>query len=903
MAGCSVQMIRKLEAGDARPSPDLAVRITHALVPSPEAGDEAAGPPFALWLRRQRQALLRTQAELADQAGCSISTIKRLEQGRLRPSQTLATKLAQVLEIPQQDRPAWIQRAREPAGAAEVPGPIRRTNLPPLMLSPIGRNREMARAGAALTREQARLVTLTGPAGIGKTRLALYIASGLEAAFPDGIWWVPLASLADPALLETTISRALELHDGTGPPAVARLRSYLRPRRLLLVLDNFEHLLTAAPVLADLLAGAPGLRLLATSQAPLGLAGELVLTLPPLAVPPLAPLPPLPDLPAYPAMQLFLQEALAADAAFQLTPDNAALLVEICRRLDGLPLAIELAAARSRRYSPAAMLAGLDQPLDFLTAAESGDRPPRHQALRQALAWSTNLLQAADQVLFAGLGIFAGGATLEAVESLLPPLLEAALLPRGGAAAARRGLEHLLTHHLVLQEGEDGATRFTLLDTVRAFAREQLQARNLLAPAAAHHAHYYLAQAEQESDTAGAITPAGLDRLEQELDNYRAALDWTLAAPDRHPLAARLALALVQFWEMRGYWQEGQRWLMRILAQMEPAPDPLTARLEYHAGRLAHLQGEYATAEPLLQRSLAAGRRHIADPTAAWAANALGWMAYSQGHYHQARAYYEQGLAAARATDTHTAAAILNGLGAIALMYGDRPAEPLLQEGLALRQAVGDQQGIARSFNMLGLAAQRLSDYPQAIRHFQACLTIARTLGDKLSIALALNNLGWVSIAAGDLAEAQIYLAAALGQAREVGSPLSSILALCSLGWLAIYRGTPEQAAALLAESLAGTETHGMSAIRVICYLGQALLAIRQHDTERASRLFDQAETLRRQLSLIPTPHMQQVALEIAQVTGRPPPGLTTEPEQAPAESDSRAAFRYNETQIESHNE
>lgn len=883
LAGCSVQMIRKLEAGDARPSPDLAVRITSALVPSPDSPGAAAGPPFGLWLRRQRQAQYLTQAELADRADCSLSTIKRLEQGRLRPSHALATKLGRVLDIPQQDQAAWFQRAREPAGAPEVLRPIRRTNLPPLMLPLIGREGELARASAAITQEQARLVTLTGPAGIGKTRLALYTAAGLDTAFPDGVWWVPLATLADPALLETTISRALELYDGTGPPAVAHLRPYLRPRRLLLVLDNFEHLLVAAPVLADLLAIAPGLRLLTTSQAPLGLADEIVLTLPPLTVPPRRPLPALPDLPAYPAMRLFLQEAQAADAAFQLTPDNAPLLVEICNRLDGLPLAIELAAARSRLYPPAAILAGLDQPLDFLTDAESGERPERHQALRQALAWSTGLLQPADQVLFATLGIFAGGTTLEAVEALVPPLLEAAHLPRGGAAGVRRGLERLLAHHLVRRDGEAGAARFTLLETVRAFAGEQLRARHLLAPAATHHAHYYLAQAEQHDRPEDASAPAHLERLEQELDNYRAALDWALAEPDHHPLAVRLVLALNEFWETRGYWEEGQRWLMRVLAQTDTATDPLVARLEYHAGRLAYLQGEYATAEPLLQRSLTASRQRAAEPMAVWATNALGWMAYSQGHYHQARAYYEQGLAAARATDPRTAAAILNGLGAIALMLGDQPAEPFLEEGLALRQAVGDQQGIARSFNGLGLAAQRLSDYPQAIRHFQASLAIALTLGDKLSIALALNNLGWVSIAAGDLAEAQIYLAAALGQAREVGSPLSSILALCSLGWVAIYRGTPEQAAALLAESLAGTETHGMSAIRVICYLGQALLALRQHDSERAGLLYDQAETLRRHDSLIPTPHIQQVARQIAQATGRPlPADPAAGPEPAP---------------------
>src|SRR5579859_3309599 len=558
-AECSVQMVRKLEAGTVRPSPALAVRLTACLAPPPVPGPPARGLPFAAWLRAQRQTLDLTQAALARQAGCSLSTIKRLEQGQLRPSRVLAATLARQLAIPPPDWPAWLQAARALPTAAEPVRPPRPTNPPALFLPLVGRERGLAQIQAAVTHEARRLVTLAGPAGIGKTRLALYAAAALDAAFPDGVWWVPLATLTDPALLAATISRALGLHEGAGPPGVALLRPYLRPRQLLLVLDNWEHLGPAEPVLADLLAGAPGLGLLVTSQVPLRLAGARTLPLPALALPPRHPLPPLAELQDYPAIALFLQGAHVAGAAWQLAPENAGLIAAICTRLEGVPLALELAAARSRLCPPAAILAGLDAPLDFLTE-ESAERPARHQAVRHALAWSYALLHHADQVLFAGLGVFAGGAPLAAVATLGPPLLAAAgLPPRGAREAIQRGLERLLAHHLLARaEVPPAAPRFTLLATVRAYAREQLQALDLLSLAEHHHAAYYLALAEQLAG-AGTGTPDGLDRLEGELENCHAALGWSLTDNQDRATAGRLALALGGFWETRGYWQEGRQ--------------------------------------------------------------------------------------------------------------------------------------------------------------------------------------------------------------------------------------------------------------------------------------------------------------------------------------------------------
>ncbi|HMA34831.1 MAG TPA: tetratricopeptide repeat protein, partial [Chloroflexia bacterium] len=662
----------------------------------------------------------------------------------------------------------------------------------------------------------------------------------------------------------------LGLHEGAGPPGVALLRPYLRHRQLLLVLDNWEHLGPAEPVLADLLAGAPGLGLLVTSQVPLRLAGARTLPLPALALPPRHPLPPLAELQDYPAIALFLQGAHVAGAAWQLAPENAGLIAAICTRLEGVPLALELAAARSRLCPPAAILAGLDAPLDFLTE-ESAERPARHQAVRHALAWSYALLHHADQVLFAGLGVFAGGAPLAAVATLGPPLLAAAgLPPRGAREAIQRGLERLLAHHLLARaEVPPAAPRFTLLATVRAYAREQLQALDLLSLAEHHHAAYYLALAEQLAG-AGTGTPDGLDRLEGELENCHAALGWSLTDNQDRATAGRLALALGGFWETRGYWQEGRHWLGRVLAEAAALPDALVAQLRYWAGRLAYLQGDYPAAAPLLQASLAAGQAQADGPLAARALTALGWMAYCQEDYRRARDLYEQGLAGCRASDPRAAASVLNSLGAIALLLGDRAAEPLLQESLALREAAGDRQGVARSLDALGLAAQSRADYAQAGQYLRDSLALARTLGDKLGMSLVLNNLGWVCVATGDLAAAQLYLAEALGLAREVGSRWSTTLALCYLGWVAVQQGTPAAAAALLDESLALTEAQGMPQAGVLCHLGLAQVALATAEPRQAARQLAAAAALRQRLGTTLTPYERQMVARLEQAIGPP---------------------------------
>jgi predicted ATPase/transcriptional regulator with XRE-family HTH domain/Tfp pilus assembly protein PilF len=877
-------MIRKLEAGQVRPSPLLAARLTTCLVPPPGPERSGGAPPFGEWLRRQRKALDLTQDELAGLAGCSRSAIKRLEQGRLRPSKELAKTLAQILDIPLRDQRVWIRQARTPELApatAPLPG-APRTNLPALVLPLLGRTSEMTRIDALLRQENVRIVTLTGPPGIGKTRLALHTAAWLHESFMDGVWFVALAALTDPALLETTISRALDLHEGAGPPGTTLLRPYLRHKHLLLVLDNFEHLLAARPVLTNLLAGAPWVKILVTSRVVLHLDGEHEVPIPALAVPPRQPLPALPRLPEYAAVQLFLQRARAANPAFHLTAENAATVAEICAQLEGVPLALELAAARSRLLPPDRVRVGLAQPLTLL-ATESPDVPARHQALRNALTWSYELLQPEDQMLFASLGVFMGGAPLSLVRPLLPPLGSTTPAPLTvSEEGVESGLERLLAHNLIRRdEGATQEPRFQMLETVRAYARERLQTLGGLPQAQQAHASAYLALAEQAREAGSAeAQEVWLARLEQEQANFGAVLEWALAENGALATAGRLAVALGWFWEMRGYWQEARHWFTAILAQTGSLPMPLRVRLQYYAGRFAYLQSDYPAAEHLLQASLAVSQAEADVQTPLWALNALGRIAYSQCDYPRARGFYQRSLALSRAAEDPLAmATALSHLGSIAAGIGDfASAEQQLRESLVLRQTHGDRQGVVRSLNALGLVVQNREDYAQARQCFTDSLVLARTLGDKLQISLTLNNLGWLCVAEGQPEQAQPWLAEALGVAREVGSDWSMALALCYLGWVAYQRGTPAQAAPLLHESLQLAEEQGLQQVVVLCRIGLAQVALAAHDVAQAEQQLQGAEDLRQRIGVLLTPFEQRVFARLQQAVREQRDSMVREP-------------------------
>jgi predicted ATPase/transposase/DNA-binding XRE family transcriptional regulator len=486
----------------------------------------STGPPaqpgegeFRALLKERRQALDLTQRDLAARVGCSLATIQKIEGGRLRPSKQIAELLAAALATNSTQQELLVQLARG-QGARET------TLDPALPLPPtsfVGRDTEIAQLQGQLRRPDVRLLTLTGPPGIGKTRLALQLAAGMRTEFAHGVVFVSLASVRDPDQVAPNIAQSLAMWSVAGQPIVEYLDGFMREKHLLLVLDNFEQVTPAAPRIANLLLAAPQLKILVTSREALRVYGEHEFPVPPLSLPDTAVSLSLDVLAHNPAVTLFVQRAQAVRPDFTLTEMNAAAVAAICRHMDGLPLAIELAAARSRLFAPEAMLARLADRFTFLTGGPR-DRPPRQQTLRNALDWSYHLLDPAEQQLLARVAVFVGGWTLEAAEAVCAPRM-------GQTLPVVEGLEALVEKSLVRQRpGVLGEPRFLMLETIQEYARERLHEAGEEDAIQRQHADYYVHLAEaaaQQLDETG--RSPWLDRLEQEHDNLLALVEWALA--------------------------------------------------------------------------------------------------------------------------------------------------------------------------------------------------------------------------------------------------------------------------------------------------------------------------------------------------------------------------------------
>src|SRR6266700_3384476 len=475
-------------------------------------------------------------------------------------------------------------------------------NLPAQLTPLIGRDQEVAAVCTSLRRPEVRLVTLTGTGGIGKTRLAIQVTTEVLADFPDGVFFVSLASLSDPALVLSTIAQILDVKESGARPFSDLLTADLRDKHLLLCLDNFEHLLPAAPQLTDLLRVCPHLTLLVTSRAVLHVQGEHLFLVPPLAVPDLTRLPPTDTLPDYAAVALFLQRAQAVQPTFQLTSTNARPTAELCIRLDGLPLASELAAARVRLLPPQALMARLSQRLPLLTGGPRTS-PARQQTLRQTLQWSYDLLSPQEQALFRRLAVFAGGWQLSAAEAV----------GQGAETASPdilNTLASLLDHSLIQQsEQEAEEPRFLMLQTLREYGLELLAATGELQTTQAAHAHFFLQLSEQaEPELQGPNQAVWLERLEQEHDNLRAALEWALEdvadeqAGERRDIALRLSAALWHFWWVHGHYSEARTFLERALARSQEASVSLRVKVLRAGAHVMLQQGDYAQAEGLAEQ-------------------------------------------------------------------------------------------------------------------------------------------------------------------------------------------------------------------------------------------------------------------------------------------------------------
>ena len=739
-----------------------------------------------------------------------------------------------------------IYQLRGPGLAAEFP-PLKSldrllNNLPAQPTPLLGRETELAVARDLVRQDGVRLVTLTGSGGTGKTRLGVQAGAELLESFPDGVWFVPLAGIADPELVVPAIAQPLGVRETSDEPLLETLKTYLQSRQTLLLLDNFEHVTAAAPDVASLLAACPLLEVLATSREPLRIAAERELPVPPLSLPTarqarqLTPA----DLLEFSAIRLFVDRAQTVKPDFALTDANGADVAVICLRLDGLPLAIELAAARVRILPPAQLLARLDNRLKLLTGGNR-DLPARQQTLRAAIEWSHDLLSADDRALFARLAVFAGGCTFEAAEVVCADA-------GGHALDVLDGLESLTQKSLLRPEdGADGNARFMMLETIREFGVERLEATGAEEDARQSHAAYFLTVAEEaEPELTGPRQASSLNRLETEHDNFRAALTWMERALGAEP-HLRLVSALWRFWWMRGYLSEGRKWLDRALAAEPQVSPDIRGNALSGAGVLAESQGDYERAMVLHEEALALRRRMDDRPGIASSLTNLGIIAGDHGDYDRALELHESALAISEEVgDELGMSSSLFELGSLALNRGDyQSAGDLLNRSLALSRKSGEASAIGAVLENLGILAFYQEDYEQAARLYDESLELWRQLNDSRMIANSLVNLGEVIHLQHDLSRAQTQYREALAVFQELGDKRGTAFALYQLGKLNGEQGDFPQAIALFNESLALRSEVGEKTAVIESLEGIAAVASEYGAAARGVRIFGAAEAIR----------------------------------------------------------
>jgi predicted ATPase/DNA-binding XRE family transcriptional regulator len=729
---------------------------------------------FGRWLRARRRALDLTQDDLARRVGCSVVTIRKLEADERRPSRQIAERLADCLKIAPNQRAAIITLARAepyfdptPSEAAEAAlrAPERPpTNLPTPLTRLIGRTQDLAALRNTLLRGEARLLTLLGAPGIGKIRLSIAVAHDVQAAFRDGAFFVALAPLADPALVLATIAQTLGVKEGAGQPLLETLTAALHAKRLLLVLDNFEHLLEAAPQVAALLEGCAGLKALVTSRTALHVRGERLYAVPPLLLPDLAQRPATTALARTPAVALLVERAQAVLPHFRLDEQNAAAVAAICVRLEGLPLAIELAATRIKLLPPEAVLARLEQRLGLLTDG-AHDLPPRHRTLRAAIAWSYDLLDAGEQTLFARLGVFVGGCTLEAVAAVCNAEGDLPWEVVDGLAA-------LLDQSLVQQEARpDGEPRFTMLETIREYALERQAESGQADATRRQHATYYLALAETaEREVHSPACGTWQERLAAEHDNLRAALYWAVEG-GAVEISLQLAAALWYFWMNQGHVTEGRKWLAAALAPRK-SPSVLRGGALNGAGYLASVQGDYAAANTLHEESLALYRELGDKQSIAWTLNHLGHAKMMQGDYSQATALHEESLALFQELgDNPGSTFLLIQLGESAYLQGEHErAVALIEQSLVHSRQHQDKMLLAWGLKLLGNLAQRQGDAGRAKVLLNESLALFKEIGNLTGVICYLEGMAEVATLQGQLARVVVLFGAAATLRTTLGT-------------------------------------------------------------------------------------------------------------------------------------
>jgi predicted ATPase/DNA-binding CsgD family transcriptional regulator len=749
---------------------------------------------------------------------------------------------------------------------------------PTLFTSLIGREQDVTALCSLLQRPEVRLLTLLGTGGVGKTRLAIEVAHQTEGHLLDEVCFVGLAAVSDPYLLLPSIAEELGIRELGAESLLEKIILSLHEKRFLLLLDNFEQLLSAASVLEDLLVLCPGMKLLVTSREVLHLQAEYIFPVSPLALPDLSQLPKVETLFEYAAVSLFVQRARALLPSFQVTPTNARTIAEICVNLDGLPLAIELAAARIRLLSPQALLSRLTKRFEVLTGGASS-LPARQQTLRQTLQWSHDLLNVQEQALFRQLSVFVGGWTLEAAEAVCPVLQD-------GILSSLDGMASLLDKSLLQpmdQEGEE--TRLQMLMTVREYGQECLHACGEAEASQRAHAQYYLALVEQaEPHLKGEQQPMWLARLDHEQENMRSALHW-LIEQEETDFALRCFASLTLYWVIRGYLSEGRRFLEALSQFLHATPGTETrARALAAAAEISWSLDDYAAARTLAEESVAIARELEDKACLAHALSRLAWVRYSQGDPTAAQPLIEEGITLAREVkDEWLLTSLLFRLGVIHFyQINATVARAQFEQSAALFRERADKHELAKSLDWLAYCIASEGDLGQAQALWQESLTLAQQVGDQIRMCIVLRQLGYTMMVQGDWAQADVlwqeslalaqktgykrgvagvlYLSARLARlrgnlalaaefakkslalAREVGHLWDIQDALLNLGEILQAQGDRAQAKVLFQECLPLAQKYGSKTFTVRCLIALGSLALVERQPRRAALLFGAAE-------------------------------------------------------------